>query len=51
MMLLETQLMARERHERLQREAEVANADARRLADGRPLKPNRPDRLRLFSRR
>jgi len=51
MMLLEMHLLARERHERLQREAEVANADARRLAAGRPLKPNRPDRPRFFSQR
>ena len=51
MMIMQMQLMARERHERLQREAEMANADARKLADGRPQKPNRPDRLKLFSRR
>ena len=51
MMLLEMELVARERHERLQREAELANADARRLAAGRPMKANRPERLRFFSRR
>ena len=51
MMQLEMQLMAQERHERMQREAALANADARRIAAGRPLKPNRPDRLRFFSRR
>jgi len=51
MMSLEMQMMARERHERIQREAEMANADARRLAEGRPQKPNRPDRLRFFGRR
>ncbi len=52
MMLLEMELMARERHERLQREAEIANADARRLATGRgPQNANRPHRLRFLSRR
>lgn len=50
MMILEMQLMARERHERLQREAAMANADARRLADGRPQKTNRPG-LRFLNRR
>ena len=49
MMLPEMQLIARERHERMQREAEVANA--RRLAAGRPQPPNRPNRLRLLARR
>jgi hypothetical protein len=51
MMLLEMELMARERHERLQREAELANADARRLAAGRIQHTNRPNRLRFLSRR
>ena len=51
MMLLEMELVARERHERFQREAEIANADARRLASGRIPKANRPDRLRFLSRR
>jgi hypothetical protein len=51
MMLLEMELMARERHERLQREAALANADARRLAAGRPMKANRPERLRFLNRR
>ena len=51
MMLLEMELMARERHERMQREAEQANADARRLAAGRPQQTNRPERLRFFGRR
>ncbi len=51
MMLLEMELVARERHERFQREAEQANTDARRLAAGRPVKANRPDRLRFLSRR
>jgi hypothetical protein len=51
MRLLEMELMARERHERLQREAEIANADARRLSAGRPQKANRPERLRFLSRR
>ena len=49
MMLLEMELMARERHERMQREAELAHA--RRLAAGRPEQPNRPNRLRFLSRR
>lgn len=51
MMLLEMELIARERHERMQREAEQANADARRLAAGRPHQTNRPERLRFLSRR
>jgi hypothetical protein len=49
MMLLEMELMARERHERMQREA--AQVHARRLAAGRPQQTNRPDRLRLLGRR
>lgn len=51
MMLLDMELMARERHERIQREAEQANADARRLAAGRPVQSNRPNRLRFLGRR
>ncbi len=51
MMLLEMELVARERHERFQREAEQTHVDARRLAAGRPVKANRPLRLRFFSRR
>jgi len=51
MMLLEMELIARERHDRMQREAEQANADARRLAAGRLLQTNRPERLRFLSRR
>jgi hypothetical protein len=51
MMLLQMELMARERHERLQREAEQANADARRIAAGRPPQTNRPDRPRFLGRR
>ena len=50
MMQLERHLVARERHERIQREAELANADARKLAAGRPQKANRPG-LRFLSRR
>jgi hypothetical protein len=49
MMLLEMELLARERHERMQREAKQGHA--RRLAtDGRPQQPNRPNRLRFLSR-
>ena len=51
MMLLEMELFARERYERLQREAELAHADARRLAAGRPHQRNRPNRLRILNRR
>ncbi|MEA2677020.1 MAG: hypothetical protein QOJ81_1161 [Chloroflexota bacterium] len=51
MMLLDMELMARERHERLQREAAQANSDARQLAAGRPQQTNRPARLRFLSRR
>ncbi|MEO8625114.1 MAG: hypothetical protein ABI725_07740 [Chloroflexota bacterium] len=51
MMLLQMELVARERHERFQREAQQANADARRLASGPLHKANRPDRLRFLSRR
>ena len=49
MMLLEMEILARERHERMQREAELANV--RRLATGRPELTNRPNRLRLIGRR
>ena len=51
MMLLQMELIARERHERMQREAELANADARRLAAGRPQQTNRPERLRFLNRK
>ena len=51
MMPFLSEVVMRERHERLQREAEIANADARRLSSGRPQKVNRPDRLRFLSRR
>lgn len=48
-MMIEMELLARERHERLQREAKQANA--RRLAsEGRPQQANRPNRLRFLSR-
>jgi hypothetical protein len=49
MMLLEMELLARERHERLQREAQQAS-HARRMATGRPTQTNRPDRLRFLGR-
>ena len=49
MMLLEMELIARERHERMQREAALAHA--LRLAAGRIERPNRPNRLRLLGRR
>lgn len=48
-MMLEMELLARERHERMQREAKQDHA--RRLgAEGRPQQTNRPSRLRFFSR-
>lgn len=49
MMLLEMEMMARERHERMQREAQEAHAH--RLATVRPKNTTRPDRLRFLSRR
>jgi hypothetical protein len=50
MMMLERHLVARERHERIQREAEQSNADARRLAAGRTQNTNRPG-LKFLGRR
>jgi hypothetical protein len=49
MMLLEMELLARERHERIQREAAQAH-HARRLGPGRPDQVNRPNRMKLFIR-
>ena len=49
MMLLQMHILARERHERMQREAELASV--LRLAIGRPEQTNRPNRLRLTGRR
>lgn len=49
MMLLDMELLALERHERMQREAQLANAH--RLAAGRPTHSKRPTRLRFLSRR
>jgi hypothetical protein len=49
MMPFVSDLLMRERHERLHREADEAND--RRLAAARPQRTNRPDRLRLLGRR
>jgi hypothetical protein len=48
MMLIQMELLARERHERLQREAKQAHA--RLLGAGRLEQVNRPSRLRLPGR-
>jgi hypothetical protein len=48
-MMIEMELLARERHERMQREAKLAHAH-RLGTDGRPQQTNRPNRLRLLSR-
>ncbi|MEP7158365.1 MAG: hypothetical protein ABI797_02980 [Chloroflexota bacterium] len=48
-MLLEMELLARDRHERMQREAKLAHAH-RLASGGRPQQTNRPNRLRFLSR-
>jgi hypothetical protein len=49
MMPLVSDMLMRDRHERMQREADQAHD--RRLAAARPQQTNRPERLRFLSRR